>query len=115
MRTKRPPIVESADSLLQRMKQEKDVKKRQRLQALSIAASGYASSRQDIASLRGVPRHTVAAWLKAYAEGGIDTMVRYQISRPPLRQRITPSALAALHERLRRPRGFAGSTQSRTW
>jgi hypothetical protein len=57
----------------------------------------------------------VAAWFDAYAAGGIDQMLRYEVPRPPLRQRITPAALTALQERWRDPRGFAGYTQIRTW
>lgn len=100
MRTRMPSITESADALHQRMK-EKDVKKRQRLQALYLAASGRAHHRQDIADLLGVHRHSVAAWFEAYAEGGIDKMLRSQGPRPPLRQRITVPALTALQEKLR--------------
>jgi transposase len=110
-----PTITESPEEVHQRLKQEKDPKKRQRLQALYVAASGYARHRQDIAHLLGVHRHSVAAWFEAYAAGGIDQMLRYEVPRPPLRQRITPTALTALQECLREPRGFAGYTQIRTW
>jgi transposase len=112
---KMPPIAESAAELHQRMKSEKDPKKRQRLQALHLIASGYAHSRQELATLLGVHRHSVAAWLEAYTAGGLDHALRYQVPRPPSRQRITPSALEALQERLKEPRGFAGYTQIRTW
>jgi transposase len=115
MRKRMPTITESPEALHQRLKQEKDPKKRQRLQALYVAASGYARHRQDIAHLLGVHRHSVAAWFAAYAAGGIDQMLRYEVPRPPLRQRITSSALTALQERLRDPRGFAGYMQIRTW
>jgi transposase len=110
-----PTITESADALHQRMKQEKDPKKRQRMQALYVAASGHARHRQDIATLLGVHRHSVAAWFDAYAEGGIDQMLHYEVPRPPLRQRITATALTALQEALQDPHGFAGYTHIRTW
>jgi transposase len=110
-----PMITESTDTLHQRLKQEKDPKKRQRLQALYVVASGHARSRQAIADLLGVHRHSVAAWLEAYATGGLDQMLSYQVPRPPLRQHITPTALTALHERLQDPHGFAGYAQLRTW
>jgi transposase len=115
MRKKMPTITESADALHQRMKQEKDLKKRQRLQALYLVASERAHHRQEIAELLGVHRHSVAAWLDAYATGGIDQMLRYQVPRPPLRQRITATALTALQEKLHDPRGFAGYHQIRVW
>ena len=65
-----PSMTETADELQRRMKSERDLKKRQRLHALSLAASGQARHRQAIAALLGVHRHSVAAWLRAYTEGG---------------------------------------------
>ena len=115
MRKRMPTITESADLLHQRLKQEKDPKKRQRLQALSVVASGHARYRQEIADLLGVHRHSVAAWFAAYAAGGLDQMLSSQVPRPPLRQRMTSTALTALHEHFQDPRGFAGYTQLRTW
>ena len=115
MRKRMPTITESADALPQRMKQEQAPKQRQRLPALYVAASGRAPHRQASAALLGVPRQRVAAWFEAYTAGGIDKMRPYQVPRPPLRQRLTPSALTALPERLRAPRGLAGYPQIRTW
>jgi putative transposase len=115
MRKKMPIITESADELHQRLKQAKDVKQRQRLQALYLVVSGHARHRQELAALLGVHRHSVAAWLDAYAAGGLDQMLRYQVPRPPDRSRITPTALTALQARLQDPHGFAGYTQLQTW
>ena len=70
MRKAMPSITESADELQRRMKSEPDLKKRQRLHALYLAASGQARQRQEIAALLGVHRHSVAAWFRAYAQGG---------------------------------------------
>jgi hypothetical protein len=75
MRKKMPTITESADALHQRMKREQDLKKRQRLQALYLAASGRAQHRQEIADLLGVHRHSVAAWFDAYTAGGLAHML----------------------------------------
>ena len=115
MRKKMPPITESADALRQRRRQEKDPKKRQRLQALYLAASGRAHHRQEIADILGVHRHSVAAWFAAYAAGGLDHMLSYQVPRPPLRQHITAPALTALQEKLQDPHGFASYHQLRVW
>lgn len=115
MRKAMPSITESADELQRRMKSEPDRKKRQRLHALYLAASGQARQRQAIAALLGVHRHSVAAWLAAYAEGGVDHALRYQRPRPPVHQRITATALAALQDKLREPHGFAGYHQIRRW
>ena len=107
MRNRMPSITASADALHQRLKQEKDVQKRQRLQALSLAASGRAHHRHAIADLLGVHRPSVAAWFEAYAAGGIDKMLSDQVLRPPLRQRITAPALTALQAKLQDPHGCA--------
>jgi transposase len=115
MRKRRPAITESADELHQRLKQEKDVKQRHRVQALYLVASGHARPRQDLAVLLGVHRHSVAAWLDASAAGGLEQALSYQVPRPPRRQRITPTALAALQDRLQDPHGFAGYAQLRAW
>jgi transposase len=115
LRKRMPTITESAAALHQRLKQAKDVKQRHRVQTLYLVASGHARHRQDLAVLLGVHRHSVAAWFNAYAEGGLDTMLRYQGPRPPHRSRIPPTALTALQEDLQNPHGFAGSAHLRTW
>jgi transposase len=115
MREAMPSITESADELQRRMKSEPDLKKRQRLHALYLAASGQAHQRQEIAALLGVHRHSVAAWLAAYAEGGLDRALHYQRPQPPVHQRITATALTALQDKLQDPHGFAGYQQIRTW
>ena len=70
MRKAMPRITESADELPRRMQHEPDRKKWQRFHALYLAASGQARHRQEIAALLGVHRPSVAAWFRAYAEGG---------------------------------------------
>jgi putative transposase len=115
MRKRMPAIAESPDELHQRMKSEHDIKKRQRLQALYMVASGHARHRQDLAALLGVHRPSIAVWLDAYAEGGLDAMLHSQVPRPPSRQRITPAALTALQAQLQAPHGLAGYAQIRTW
>jgi hypothetical protein len=115
MRKRRPTITDSADALHQPMKQEKDVQKRQRLQALSLAASGRAHHRQESADLLGVQRQSVAAWFAASAAGGIDKRRSDQVPRPPLRQRITAPALTALQAKLQDPHGCARSHPMRLW
>ena len=42
-------------------------------------------------------------------------MLRYQVPRPPLRQRITAPALMALQAKLQDPHGLASYHQIRLW
>ena len=76
MRKKPSTIHESAEELHQRMKSAPDVQKRHRLHAFYLVASGQARHRQDVAALRGVHRHSVAAWFDASAQGGLDPALR---------------------------------------
>ena len=115
MRKAMPTITESAAELQRRMHREQDGKKRQRLHALYLAASGQARHRQDIAALLGVHRHSVAAWFEAYAAGGVDHALCYQVSTPPGHRRMTDTALRALQAKLQAPKGFAGYDQIRVW
>src|SRR5215213_2665826 len=58
-----PSIVESPAHLHQQLRREPDAKRRQRLQALYLVASGQARSRLALAQLLAVHRHTIHAWL----------------------------------------------------
>jgi len=115
MRQKLPPIRESAEELHQRMKYETDSKKRHRLHARYLVASGQARHRHKAARLLGVPRHSVAAWFAAYAAGGVDQALHYQRSTPPVHRRMTDTALTAWPEKLQEPHGFVSSAQIRGW
>ena len=115
MRKAMPTITESAAELHHRMRREQDFKKRQRLQALYLAASGHARHRQTIATLVGVHRHSVAAWFEAYAQGGLEQALHYRVSTPPVHRRMTDAAWTALQAKLQEPHGFAGYSQIRTW
>lgn len=115
MRKKMPPITESGAVLLRRMQDEPDSKKRQRLHALYLVASGQARHRKEVAAALGVHRHSVAAWFAAYAAGGVEQALRYDVPRPTRAQRMTDPALAALKAQLRTPAGFASYGHIRTW
>jgi hypothetical protein len=56
-----PRITASADEWKRRMQSEPDLKKRQRLHALYLVASGHARHRQEIAARLDVHRYSVAA------------------------------------------------------
>jgi transposase len=56
--------------LQKQFRTETDAKKRQRLQALYLLASGQAESRLALANLMAVHRHTIKAWLTRYEEDG---------------------------------------------
>jgi transposase len=100
-----PPIAESPQTLQTQLRTETDPKKRSRLQALSLLASGQAPSRLALAKLLAVHRHTIQTWLKLYAEGGLSALLTLK-KAPGKRPSLTPPVLHALRERLAHVRGF---------
>lgn len=115
MRKKMPTITESAADLVRRMQDEADGKKRQRLHALYLVASGQARYRTEVAATLRVHRHRVAAWFAAYTAGGLEQALRYNVPTPPRSRRLTETALAALKAQLQTPAGFPSYGHSRTW
>jgi hypothetical protein len=61
MKKSLPAIAESPENLPAQLRAEVDLKKRLRLQALYLLASGQASSRLALAKLLAVHRHTIQA------------------------------------------------------
>jgi transposase len=115
MRKKMPIITESAAELVRRMQDEPDGKKRQRLHALYLVASGQARHRKEVAATLRVHRHSVAAWFAAYTAGGLEHALRYNIPQPTRSRRITDTALTALKAQLQTPTGFPSYGHIRTW
>jgi transposase len=115
MRKKMPIITEHAAELVRRMQEEPDGKKRQRLYALYLVASGQARHRKEVAALLRVHRHSVAAWFAAYAAGGLEQALRYNVPQPPRSRRLTDTALAALTAQLQTDAGFPSYGHIRTW
>ena len=115
MRKKMPSVTESVAELLRRLKSAPDIKKRQRLHALYLVASGQARHRKDVAQTLGVHRHRVAAWFAADAAGGIAQALRYDVPPPTRVRRMTATARTAWQEQRRTPAGFASYGHIRMW
>lgn len=100
-----PPITESPQVLQTQMRTEPDPKKRSRLQALYLLASGQASSRLALAKLLAVHRHTIQTWLKLYEAGGLHALLTIK-KAPGKRPSLTPRILGKLQAQLHHTRGF---------
>ena len=109
-----PCIREHVNELRQRLQHEHDGHKKPRLQMLYLLASGQAHSRQDVAQLLGVHRHTIGRWLAIYAAGGLPALLATYV---PAGKSVSlaPAILASLEEALRRPEGFASYEALRQW
>src|SRR5919199_1544240 len=115
MRKPMPHITESADAWQRRMQSEPDLKKRQRLHAFSLAASGQARYRQEIATLLGVHRHSVARVVSGLYPRWLRPGPALSAAPAPVHQRLTATALAALQAKLQDPHGFAGYRPMQGW
>jgi transposase len=114
MRKAMPRITDHADDLKHRLQREHDGHKKPRLQMLYLLASGQAQTRQDVAQLLGVHRHTIGRWLAMYAAGGLDALLAiYVPAGKPLS--LAPAVLASLEQALHRPEGFASYAALRQW
>lgn len=101
-----PTITESVATLQQRLRTEPEAKKRHRLQALSLLASGPAASRLALAQLLAVHRPTVRAWLTLYEEGGLKALLTIP-KAPGKVSGLTAPLREKLQARLNQPQGFA--------
>ena len=106
MKQKIPEIVESSDSLQQRMQKEKESYRLQRLQALYLVKTGQARTRKQVAFLLGVHRDTVGRWFLAYSRGGLSSLLTRKKApgKPPT---LSPLLQTQLKQRLEQEEGFA--------
>ena len=109
-----PGIREHANELKQRLQHEHSGHKKPRLQMRYLLARGQARSRQDVAHLLGVHRHTIGRWLALYAAGGLATLLAtYVPAGKPVS--LAPEVLASLEQALHRPESFASYEALRQW
>jgi hypothetical protein len=114
MRTARPRITDHTEALKHRRPRAQDGHQKPRLQRLSLLASGQAHTRQDVAHLLGVHRHTIGRWLAMYAAGGLDAWLATSVpAGTPVS--LAPTVLASLEQARHRPAGFASYAALRPW
>ena len=114
MRNAFPLITEDGATLKQRLQGEDKGRKKPRRQMRYLLASGHAQTRQDVAQLLGVPRHTIGHWLALYESGGLDALLAgYGPAGKPLS--LPPDVLAAIEQALRQPAGVASYEARRQW
>jgi transposase len=114
MRKALPRVTEDADPLKQRLQRTDDGRTTPRLQRLSRLARGRAQTRQEVAQLLGVHRHTMGHWRARYEARGLDALLAlYVPAGKPLS--LPPDGLAAITRALQQPTGFASDAALRQW
>ncbi len=107
-------IVESVETLSNLLKQEKNSKKKERIQALYWIKTNLAESIGHLSSLSGKHRTTVSRWLSLYRKGGLSKMMDIYTSsgRNPA---IPPAIQQALISELNEKKGFSSYKEIQTW
>ena len=107
-------ILESVEELEALVRQEDNVRLKERLQALYMIKN-QGISVCAIAKILGKHRSTVQRWLADYRKTGIETMLEFGLS--PGRTRVIPNwAVESLKKQLEQPEiGFAGYKQIQHW
>src|SRR5919197_761760 len=111
-----PPITEDLETLEERLRRERDSKRKPRLHLLVLLKSGQVTSRGQAAAHLPLHRNTVATWLRRYRDGGLETLLTYKEAGAPAGQKTLPPAVfTQLKTRLATPMGFACYIDVKRW
>ena len=107
-------ILESAEELLDMIKNEKRGRFRDRLRFLWFLKSGNADTMTRAAELCGISLPTAAEWFRRYEFGGITELLCLK-TVPGRSRAIHSEILEDLKNRLSEPEGFRSYKEIRTW
>jgi transposase len=111
-----PPITEDLETLEERLRRERDSKRKPRLHLLVLLKSGQVTSRSQAATHLALHRNTVATWLRYYRAGGLEALLTYKEAGAPAGQKTLPPAVfEQLKTRLATPMGFASYLDVQRW
>ena len=114
MKKELPEIRESVTTLRQRLRTERQGRRRIRLQVLYLLKSGQAQTRHEVASLVAVHRHTVGCCLEFYDTAGLEAMLALKTHSN--RQSVLPRAVRqAVAKKLHHAHGFASYGEVQQW
>ena len=114
MKKEIPEIRESLPELSVCLRHERGAHRRTRLQVLYLLKSGQARTRQEVATLVAVHRHTIGRWLDSYEHGGLGALlaVHTHSNRRPI---LSATVRQALKRKLQDVQGFITYGQVQQW
>jgi transposase len=114
MRRSLPVIRQSVEYLKKLLRRSSDARAHERLQLLYLIKTEQVRSRTSAASLLGVHRNTVCAWLKEYERVGLKGLLSIGTPEgaPPA---LDVSDQKLLQKQLRKPEGFASYAEAQAW
>lgn len=111
-----PTITEDLQTLEDRLRRERDPKRKPRLHLLVLLKAGQVTSRGQAAAHLALHRNTVATWLRRYRAGGLEALLTYKEAGAPAGQKTLPPAVfTQLQARLATSPGFASYLEVQHW
>lgn len=107
-------IQESREELEQLLREQKNLKLKERLQVLYLLSLPQNLSISSIATSLGKHRSTLQRWLALYQEKGLNALL--EIKKSPGRRQVIPNwAVEQLRRRLEQPQGFKSYGEVQQW
>ncbi|MBF0239001.1 MAG: helix-turn-helix domain-containing protein [SAR324 cluster bacterium] len=105
MKRKIPGIQESAEELKNILKNEKNSRKKQRVNMLYMLKSGQVKTMKEAGAILAVDRNTIGRWLAAYEQGGVPELLQIK-TKPNRKLSIPADVLEELKQKLEKPGSF---------
>ncbi len=111
-----PIIHEDVKMLENRLKLEKDFRRKPRLHMLYLLKSGSCQTRLEVAETLAVHRNTIGHWLKRYEDGGFNALMTIEEPGAKPGQKTLPQeVIDSLRERLKEESGFRSYGEIQMW
>jgi transposase len=114
MRNSLPLIEQSLGELQELLKAEREPQRYQRLHMLYLLKGGFAATRQQLAEILCVHRHSIGAWLESYKRGGLAEMLTIGTA-PGKDGSLNEAHIARIRQRLQEPNGIASYSDLQRW
>jgi transposase len=108
-------VIESPETLETLLKQEKDVRKRERLQFLYWHKTGQAKTRQALGKLLNRSQFAIGQWIDIYRTRGLQGLLHLNYRGGNLALPIPVEIQWQLKEQLAQPEGFASYKAIQVW
>lgn len=108
-------VTESPEKLLELLKSEKEVRKRERLQFLYWYKTGQTTTRQTLGKLLHRSQFSIGQWIDIYREKGLVGLLKLNYRGGNLAPSIPIDIQAQIKENLAQPEGFPSYKAVQIW
>ena len=108
-------VTESTETLATLLKQEKDVRRRERLQFLYWYKTGQAKTRQALGKLLNRSQFAIGHWIDTYRQHGLNGLLHLNYRGGNLAPSIPVEIQFQLKEKLSQPEGFPSYKAIQVW